>query len=376
MPLSVRAVGRDVAGVVPEAPHGSLVQAATWPPGLDASAPSRLDKSEPVTRFIERTQWVVDAKELRAKPWVYEHLVLPDGLDDGGRWRIFSPLLHLDGVAGLFVFEEPASFFELTFEDRDLLKTVGRHVATYLSQQEADRKLAESRQFDAYHRLTAFVMHDMKNSIAQLKLVVENSKEHRRNPDFVDDALDTVSNTVARMTRLLEQLRGSPAPSAWERVDLNAAARDAAARCADRAPVPQVEHGAAVMLRGDRERLTSVIEHVIRNAQEATPPSGTVSVRVEVEGQEARLWVIDTGQGMSASFVRERLFAPFDSTKGAKGMGIGAYQVREYVQALAGRVEVRSVPGAGTQFAIVLPVMGPPTASLEVADIRSVGETS
>ena len=130
------------------------------------------------------------------------------------------------------------------------------------------------------------------------------------------------------------------------------------------------------MIRGERERLTSVIEHVIRNAQEATPPSGTVSVRVEVEGQEARLWVIDTGQGMSASFVRERLFAPFDSTKGAKGMGIGAYQVREYVQALAGRVEVRSVPGAGTQFGIVLPVMGPPTASPEVADIRSVGEMS
>ena len=49
------------------------------------------------------------------------------------------------------------------------------------------------------------------------------------------------------------------------------------------------------------------------------------------------LVVSDTGAGMDAEFVRERLFRPFDSTKGSKGMGIGAYQVREYVQMLGGQ---------------------------------------
>ena len=64
---------------------------------------------------------------------------------------------------------DPPPPFELTYEDRDLLKTVGRHVATQIAQQEADRQLAESRQFEAYNRLTAFMMHDLKNSVAQLQ---------------------------------------------------------------------------------------------------------------------------------------------------------------------------------------------------------------
>jgi signal transduction histidine kinase len=59
---------------------------------------------------------------------------------------------------------------------------------------------------------------------------------------------------------------------------------------------------------------------------------------------------------MEPEFVRDRLFRPFDSTKGAKGMGIGAYQAREYVRVLGGDVEVQSSPGCGTSFSISLPV--------------------
>jgi len=65
--------------------------------------------------------------------------------------------------------------------------------------------------------------------------------------------------------------------------------------------------------------------------------------------------VSDTGAGMSVAFVRDRLFKPFDTTKGSKGMGIGAYQVREYVQSLGGRVLVESREGAGTRMELRLP---------------------
>ena len=72
--------------------------------------------------------------------------------------------------------------------------------------------------------------------------------------------------------------------------------------------------------------------------------------------EETTLVIEDDGPGMDAEFVRERLFRPFDSTKGSKGMGIGAYQTREYVQSLGGRVEVQSSPGLGTAFSIILPL--------------------
>ena len=138
---------------------------------------------------------------------------------------------------GFVLLYDPPPPFELTYEDRDLLKTVGRHVATQIAQQEADRKLTESRQFEAYNRLTAFMMHDLKNSAAQLRLIVDNYERHKRNPEFIDDAIGTIANAVERMTRLIDQLRGSTTPERLARVDLaddRARRRSAAVRSARR----------------------------------------------------------------------------------------------------------------------------------------------
>jgi signal transduction histidine kinase len=65
--------------------------------------------------------------------------------------------------------------------------------------------------------------------------------------------------------------------------------------------------------------------------------------------------VDDNGCGMDEAFVRDRLFQPFDSTKGLSGMGIGAYECREFVTMLGGRIEVDSRPGVGTRFSIFIP---------------------
>jgi signal transduction histidine kinase len=86
-------------------------------------------------------------------------------------------------------------------------------------------------------------------------------------------------------------------------------------------------------------------------------------VRLSLSDGEALVLIQDTGRGMDAEFVRERLFRPFDSTKGSKGMGIGAYQTREYVQSLGGRVEVQSSPGNGTAFSITLPLAEMPSVA-------------
>jgi signal transduction histidine kinase len=70
---------------------------------------------------------------------------------------------------------------------------------------------------------------------------------------------------------------------------------------------------------------------------------------------------------MDAAFIRDRLFRPFDSTKGSKGMGVGAYQVREYIHMLGGTVEVQSSAGNGTCFSISLPISQPALRSVAQA---------
>jgi putative PEP-CTERM system histidine kinase len=271
--------------------------------------------------------------------------------------RIVSPMLHLNELAGFFVLYEPPAPFELTYEDRDLLKTVGRHVAIQLAQHEADRRLAESRQFETYNRLTAFMMHDLKNAIAQLQLIVANAAQHKSNPEFIDDSIATIDNTVQRMTRLIEQIRGTGDAEKLETVSLEHVVRSAVQRCSQREPIPSFDNAAGdVCVQAHPERLIAVLEHILRNAQEAAVEGSTVAVMTSRAGSDVIISVEDTGRGMDPEFIRERLFRPFDSTKGSKGMGIGAYQAREYVQMIGGRVEVQSSPGVGTRFSIILPI--------------------
>jgi signal transduction histidine kinase len=140
-------------------------------------------------------------------------------------------------------------------------------------------------------------------------------------------------------------------------VDFGAVVQGAVSRSAARQSVVQFEPPErALPVNADPERLGAVIDHVIRNAQEATPAGGIVTLRLTAAEGQAHLHVIDQGVGMDADFVSHRLFRPFDSTKGSKGMGIGAYQTREYARWLGGDVEVHSAPGVGTDFRIRLPL--------------------
>jgi signal transduction histidine kinase len=140
-------------------------------------------------------------------------------------------------------------------------------------------------------------------------------------------------------------------------VDVRQALDDVTAQCRSRLPEPRVDADPTpVMVRTDRVQLTAVLCHLVRNAQDATPRDGEIRLELRARNGRAVIKVIDTGCGMDPEFVRERLFRPFDSTKGAKGMGIGAYQAREFVRKAGGRLTVQSAAGAGTTICVELPV--------------------
>jgi putative PEP-CTERM system histidine kinase len=331
---------------------------ATWPESYAGEIEyGAIAARDPLPAFLRGRQWVIDLREFHVHPKLYGNLVLPRWLQAQGEWRIIAPLLVGTELLGILVLRAPPEPFSITFEDRDLLKTVGRHVAVQLAQHRADDKLAQSRQFDAYNRFAAFVMHDLKNAAAQLQLLVANAARHRNNPVFVDDAIGTIHNTAERMTRLIGQLQSRDMQGISRVVDLAAITRIAVARSAARTPPVVLEEPSGELpVDADPERLGAVIDHVIRNAQEATTTGGEIRVRLAAVDGQAHLRVIDQGMGMEEEFVRQRLFRPFDSTKGSKGMGIGAYQAREYARGLGGDVEVQSAPGAGTDFCIRLPL--------------------
>src|SRR5690606_4113781 len=96
-------------------------------------------------------------------------------------------------------------------------------------------------------------------------------------------------------------------------------------RSQPRMPAPVLEaEEEEIPVKADPERLAMVFEHLIRNAQEATSKDGRISVGAQVMDGVARVSISDSGCGMTPEFIRERLFRPFDSTKGSQSMGIGA----------------------------------------------------
>ena len=201
------------------------------------------------------------------------------------------------------------------------------------------------------------MVHDLKNLVAQLSLLLRNSQRHKHNPAFQEDMLGTIESSVNKMNRILMQLRSGglpverPVPVRLGEVVCRAVASKSAYRpnpCLDIADED-------LWVTASAERLERVVGHLVQNALEATPDDGKVDVRVSRQGDAAAVEVRDTGKGMSEEFIRNTLFKPFESTK-RTGMGIGTYESREYIRELGGRLEVSSQPGIGSTFLIVLPV--------------------
>jgi len=315
---------------------------------------------DPALVFMLERQWTIDTAELARRPELYAGLRRPDWLESFPEGLLVVPLISNEVLIGVIVLFQPSPTFRLTFEEIDLLRTSGRQVAAFLAQYEADQKLAEGRQFEALNRLTAFVMHDLKNLIAQQSLMVQNAARHKGNPEFFEDAMATINNSVARMSKLLQQLQSGDTSGPRQRVGIAAAVADAVERCESREPVPEFENnGNDVQVWIDRERLTAVLAHLIRNAQEATDRAGHVSVKLDASGNGVHIDISDDGCGMEPEFVRTRLFRPFDTTKGSKGMGIGAYQARTFIAEAGGTMRVESEPGKGTRIVVQLPLYEP-----------------
>ncbi len=355
---------RDDAGFVP---------CGEW--RLDIAPGATVADDASLITFLRERRWIIDLAEFRAGDARYGDLAMPDWFDAlDSAWAVI-PLFQQETLTGFLLLCRPGANSEITWEDRDLLKTLGRQLAGYLGQHESAQALSQARQFEAFNQLTAFLMHDLKNLIAQQSLVVRNSDKHKHNPEFIDDAMLTIGNSVRRMERLLEHLQRRRSHGVVERVDVHRTLTEVVRRCGDRPPEPQLRLAAdGALVEADPEEFAMVLVHVIRNAQDAAPASGSVTVSAEREGDRVLIEVADDGIGMTPQFIRDELFRPFHTTKSSKGMGIGAHQAREFVRSAGGQVTVDSQPGAGTRFCMALPVCAAGRPGQETA-IRAAGAT-
>jgi len=321
-------------------------------------APTDVDEQgdSPFCYFMMQSGWVINLEEYRSFKRRYGQLQIPQWLQELPQAWLVVPLLIGDELIGFIVLASARTTIDVNWEVNDLLKTAGQQAAGYLAQMQATEALLEARKFDAFNKMSAFVVHDLKNIVTQLSLMMKNAKRLSGNPEFQQDMLLTVENSLERMRQMMLQLReGATPPGATFGVDLTAIAQRMVNVADARGRVLEFASEEAVAARGHEERLERIMGHVVQNAFDATDVTGRVWLRLDRFAGHARIVVADTGKGMSQEFIRDQLFKPFQSTKQA-GMGIGAYESFQYVQELGGKIQVESEPGRGTNVTILLPL--------------------
>ena len=308
--------------------------------------------------FLDETGYIINLEELDSHSDEYPGLVIPGWFAELDQPWLIVPLTGSDALIGFVVLTRPLVKRSINWEDRDLLKTAANQAASYLTVLQTSEALTRARQFEVFNRLSAYMVHDLKNISAELQLVSRNAERHGDNPEFIKDAFDTVNNAATDIDRLLEQLRNKAArPGKKMVLELCDLIREVIQISKDNHPVPVLESPCpASLVFAERSRLRNVIQHLVENAQQATADSGDVIVRLRHQPPDIVMTIADTGSGMDEAFIQKRLFNPFDTTKGNAGMGIGMYESRECIQQLGGSINVSSQPGEGTVIEIRLPV--------------------
>jgi putative PEP-CTERM system histidine kinase len=309
--------------------------------------------------FAQSSHWIIDVRQVLISPHLYQGLPIEPELFQNARFQLVVPVFKGDKLwAMALLATSQSNQVLLNWETRDYLAAVSAQVANFIFHFESSVELAENAQFSAFNRMSAFVVHDLKNILAQVSLILKNAEQHKGNPEFIEDTFETLEHTQARMQKMLRQLTEKESRQADTTVanlkDLLSQLIET--KCANQTPIPVLSAAPEINLSVDADKLSSVLYHLIDNAQQATPAEGHIEVLVSVESDDSIcIKISDTGCGMSQEFINSRLFKPFETTKGNAGMGIGAYDAKMFIEKIGGQLLVDSEVDQGTTFTLILP---------------------
>ncbi len=318
--------------------------AGSWNmPAVTAPVPP----GHPLVALFRDGDWIVQLQEhAGSEAWFPE---LPRA------WLVL-PLNHFGALIGFVVLAKSRAQFKLDREAFDLLRVVGREIASRVAEQRAMQVLTQTQQLREYSQRFAFVIHDIKNVSGQLSMLLTNAEVYADNPEFQRDMLATVRASVGKITRLLSRLQA-------ERQERDAGLITPGERLGDIAEAARMTRQHTIVMRNhsgsagaaiDPDAFDAVVTHLLNNAIDASDAETDVEIDLRVEAHGVVIDIADKGLGMTAEFVRDELFRPLRTTKDG-GHGIGAYQARELLRDSGGDLLVISKPGEGTTMRIILP---------------------
>lgn len=262
---------------------------------------------------------------------------------------LFMPIRAANGPEGVLFMGLPIDGKErYDIEDYELMEAMGRQVGVSVRSLRLGDELATAREMEALGRLGTFILHDLKNQVYALSLLVDNARRFIAEPAFQTDMLETLTNTLANMNILIVQLTHLPTEQnmRFEPVDLYSLA----VKSSSRVPGARVSvTGQHAVVTADSEQLSKVFTNLYLNSVEA---GGDKPIRVEIAANPVAFFRIrDQGGGIAEDIMHDGLFKPFSTTK-QRGMGIGLYHTKKIIEAHGGSIAVENEPGVGCTFTV------------------------
>lgn len=220
--------------------------------------------------------------------------------------------------------------------------------------------------------LAGGLAHEIKNPLSTMNISLQLLEEDLRQRPQVSSAkllprVELLVSEVQRLQRIVNDfLKLAKAPE----LDLKERDVNTLVESIQRFVLPEFERQhvdlvtqvdrSAGPIRVDQDLVRQALLNIIRNALQAMPDGGTLTIQTRASTDVFRIEFIDTGKGMEPG-VQSRVFDGFFSTRPG-GTGIGLAITRQIIQLHGGDVTCDSAPGRGSRFVVTLPVNGPEVA--------------
>ncbi|HEB74365.1 MAG TPA: PEP-CTERM system histidine kinase PrsK [Candidatus Desulfofervidus auxilii] len=275
------------------------------------------------------------------------------------RASLCVPMIVGDNFIGIIAIGPEFSGKGFIQDDFDLLTSIAAQASNALLNVRLSDKLIQIKEQETFHRLSSFIVHDLKNLVYTLSLSLQNARKYFDEPEFKKDLLDTISNSVSKMKVLMAKLSSAPRGLKinLQQIDLNNLINEVVDSTKLNSKDINIKKyfGDIPVIKADKEQLKKVITNLMLNALEANGNRGEIKINTYSRNGWVVFSISDNGPGMDKEFKEKYLFKPFHSTK-SKGLGIGLFQCKTIIDAHKGRIEVESEKWKGCTFTVKLPV--------------------
>ena len=270
-----------------------------------------------------------------------------------------SPMATRSDIVGFLLIGSDLTGEPYTEDDFGLLKALTTQAAVRIKNITLSENLMNAKEIEAFHRMSSFIMHDLKNLTNSLSLVSQNARENIDNPEFQKDAIRSIDITVERMKGLIGKLSDLPGDLDLKKNTVNI--KTVVGNAIEKLPSNSTksvavisEIDASYRVDVDPEAMDMVFLNLLKNAHEAVGAEGRITIRAVPNDGNIDVTITDNGVGMDHEYMQSSLFRPFKTTKKG-GFGIGLFQCKTIIDAHGGKIEVKSAEGGGTTFKVTLP---------------------